>query len=191
MHTGSRNDGQGVSGTILVVPVGTVGTDVAVELAAGLAEIFNFGVARGGRLPLPAGALNAARGQYLSSALISMLRQTKKPGNTSLVIGVTDSDLYLPQLNFVFGEADRRGGVAVISVIRLRQEFYGRPANDELFRRRLITEGVHELGHVLGLDHCPDPRCVMHFSNSLADTDRKWAGFCAICRNMLLRIAYT
>jgi archaemetzincin len=41
---------------------------------------------------------------------------------------------------------------------------------------------VHELGHVFGLEHCPDPECVMHFSNSLLDTDRKSTSFCSQCR---------
>jgi len=31
-----------------------------------------------------------------------------------------------------------------------------------------------------GLDHCPAPRCIMHFSNSLADTDAKGPGDAAI-----------
>lgn len=178
-----RDDGNGASVDIMVVPLGTVEIEVAVELAAALAEIFNCRVERGDRLTLPARALNPARGQYLSSAILAMLQQSK-PGNVSLVLGVTDCDLYLPPLNFAFGEADHEGGVAVISVTRLREEFYGHPVNDELFRRRMITEGVHEVGHVLGLDHCPDPRCVMHFSNTLADTDRKGNDFCANCRKL-------
>ncbi|MBI2355451.1 MAG: archaemetzincin family Zn-dependent metalloprotease [Deltaproteobacteria bacterium] len=183
-----RDDGNGASTDIMVVPVGTVDNEVAVELAAALAEVFNCRVERGERLTLPARALNHARGQYLSSAILAVLQQNK-PGNVSHVLGVTDCDLYLPPLNFAFGEADHKGGVAVISVTRLREEFYGHPGNDQLFRRRIITEGVHEVGHVLGLEHCPDPHCVMHFSNTLADTDRKGTDFCANCRKELRYLA--
>jgi archaemetzincin len=179
-----RDSGNVASPVILVVPLGTIENAVVVELDAALAEVFNCRVERGERLTLPAHALNPARGQYLSSAILAVLRQTK-PRNVSLVLGVADCDLYLPSLNFAFGEADQKGGVAVISVTRLREEFYGHPGNDELFRRRMVTEGVHEVGHVLGLDHCPVPRCVMHFSNTLADTDRKGADFCANCRKEL------
>jgi archaemetzincin len=183
-----RDEGNGAFVDIMVVPLGTVENEVAVKLAAALAEVFSCRVERGDRLTLPARALNPARGQYLSSAVLAMLQQTK-PGNVSLVLGVTDCDLYLPPLNFAFGEADQRSGVAVISVARLREEFYGHPVNDELFRRRMITEGVHEVGHALGLDHCPDPGCVMHFSNTLSDTDRKGAGFCANCQKQLPHLA--
>jgi archaemetzincin len=64
----------------------------------------------------------------------------------------------------------------VVSTARL---LFG--ANDELFRARLLKEAVHELGHTLGLDHCSDPRCVMHFSNKLADTDVKGDAYCDRC----------
>ena len=44
-----------------------------------------------------------------------------------------------------------------------------------------MKEAVHELGHTLGLEHCPDRSCVMYFSNSLADTDRKGEAYCSRC----------
>ena len=64
---------------------------------------------------------------------------------------------------------------------RLDNRFYGLPADEAVYLRRVVTEAVHEIGHVLGLGHCPDPHCVMHFSNSLADTDRKGYHFCERC----------
>ncbi len=41
------------------------------------------------------------------------------------MLGIVDVDLYVPKLNFVFGETDVAYGVCVISLVRLRQEFYG------------------------------------------------------------------
>jgi len=55
----------------------------------------------------------------------------------------------------------------------------------ELFLRRALTEAVHEVGHLLGIGHCPQPTCVMHFSNSLYDTDRKGPTFCSRCQEFL------
>ena len=49
-----------------------------------------------------------------------------------------------------------------------------------------LTEAVHEIGHLLGIGHCPEPTCVMHFSNSLYDTDRKSPMFCGQCEEFLL-----
>jgi len=52
-------------------------------------------------------------------------------------------------------------------------------------QERALKEAVHELGHLLGLPHCDNPRCIMFFSNTLADTDRKGPGFCPACRGKL------
>src|SRR5919107_10783 len=40
-------------------------------------------------------------------------------------------------------------------------------------------------GQAFGLGHCPTQFCVMHFSNSLVDTDRKAKDFCILCSNKL------
>ena len=85
----------------------------------------------------------------------------------------------------MFGEADFQKNVAVISTVRLNQEFYGLPENKQLFLERVTKEAVHELGHTHGLPHCPDPKCVMCFSNSLQDTDFKSCSLCGNCKKKL------
>ena len=131
-------------------------------------------------------AYDPGRQQYLSPRLLSALRSfSMETGDRCL--GIVDVDLYSPGLNFVFGEADISAGVAVISVYRLRQERYGLPQDEGLFQDRVIKEAVHELGHTYNLGHCDDIRCVMHFSNSLADTDIKGASFCQKCQPRLKR----
>lgn len=40
------------------------------------------------------------------------------------------------------------------------------------------TEAIHELGHAYGLGHCGDPHCVMWFSNTVAESDRKGMRLC-------------
>ena len=81
------------------------------------------------------------------------------------------------------GEVDRK----VIEILQneLRQEFYNLPRDQGLFHKRGLTEAVHELGHTYGLGHCRNPRCVMFFSNSLVDTDRKGPEFCPDCKKQL------
>ena len=133
---------------------------------------------------IPSGSYNKRRKQYLSSIHLDFLRNKyAAPGRR--VLGVTDYDLYVPELNFVFGQADLRNGVAVISLVRLRTQWYGLPKDEDLFMRRALTEAVHELGHTYGLPHCDDPHCVMFFSNSLRDTDRKGYRFCPRCLRKL------
>ena len=129
-------------------------------------------------------ACNIERKQYLASRLLSTLRGfTMESGDRCL--GIVDVDLYALGLNFVFGEADINAGVAIISLYRLRQERYGLPQDDRLFHDRAIKEAVHELGHTYYLSHCPNAKCVMHFSNCLADTDVKEVSFCPKCQRKL------
>jgi archaemetzincin len=94
---------------------------------------------------------------------------------------VTAVDLFVPELNFVFGEASCAEQVAVFSIARLDPSFYGEPKDDAILERRAITEAVHEVGHVFGLGHCPKQECAMWFSNSLMETDRKRSEFCPQC----------
>jgi archaemetzincin len=127
-------------------------------------------------MAVPADAYNPLRAQYRVERLLEATRQAV----AGRVLGVVDQDLYAEGLNFAFGMADRPGRAAVISVTRLRAS-----ADEARFQARMLKEAVHELGHTLGLAHCRHSSCVMYFSNTLADTDRKGADFCAECRARL------
>ena len=94
-------------------------------------------------------------------------------------MAVTTVDLFSEGLDFVFGLADVGGDRAVVSVRRLAA------ADPHLLSARLLKECVHELGHTWGLPHCEDAACVMHFSNSIEETDAKTARFCATCTRSL------
>jgi archaemetzincin len=155
-------------------------------LGQALRAVFRFQVKMGGILPIPPQAYSDKRMQYNSSRILSMLKPLRSR-DVFRVLAVTDEDLYVPMLNFVFGEADIEGGVAVISLARLRSEAYGYPPDSRLLFERAVKESVHELGHTFGIGHCPDSRCVMYFSNSLEDTDRKGSSFCPCCKGKLAR----
>jgi len=137
-------------------------------------------------LSVPEGAYDPERGQYRSDVILGYLRLLT-PEQVEKLIALTELDLYVPGLNFVFGQAELGGRNAVVSVARLRPEFYGEPPDLDLFHARVRKEVVHELGHTYGLKHCPDPTCVMSFSNSILDVDRKSSDFCPRCRALLER----
>jgi len=101
------------------------------------------------------------------------------------MLAICDLDAYSDQLNFVFGQAHLDGSISAIYLSRLRQEFYGLNSDESLFCQRIVKEAVHELGHVFGLNHCRNTKCVMYFSNSLADTDVKTSQFCNICKGFI------
>ncbi|MHB1007373.1 MAG: archaemetzincin family Zn-dependent metalloprotease [Chloroflexota bacterium] len=160
-------------------PLGRVGPDYVLErLARDVGEVFGVECQVNPALPLSDDALNPARRQYSSPWLLSHLRAVGAAEGTA-VLGVVDEDLYVEGLNFVFGQAELPGQWAVISLCRLRGQ--GVDAAETLYQRAL-KEAVHEIGHTVGLGHCPDPACVMHFSNTLADTDRKGHLPCTACQ---------
>jgi archaemetzincin len=172
--------------SILLVPFGEIDKKVIEKLQVDLGKIFNKQVGAGQGMPHPDDAYNKKRNQYLSTALLKTLMEQKEYRAYGKVLGVVDQDLYVPELNFVFGEAGQKA--AVISLTRLRQEFYRLPQDQNLFYKRALTEAVHELGHTYGLGHCRNPGCVMFFSNSLMDTDRKGPEFCPECKTKLSNV---
>lgn len=131
---------------------------------------------------LPEEAYSEARKQYRSDMILKMIKEyAEEHPEFDRVLGIVDLDISTPGLNFVFGEAEHPGKAALISLWRLRPEFYQQPSNEKLFEERSAKEAVHELGHTLGLDHCTNPFCVMHFSNSILETDVKKTFFCNKC----------
>lgn len=126
------------------------------------------------------------RDQYYSTKLIeyalSNFSYFKK------ILMITDFDLYVPVLTFVFGEAQLNGKAAIVSAHRLYPEFYGLPPNEDLFLSRLIKEINHELGHTYGLRHCLNFECVMHSSSNVDEIDIKTEDFCSKCLEKILTI---
>jgi len=166
---------------IVLVAIGEVDRNVMDGLKDNLSKIFNKQVSVEKGMSEPDYAFDQKRKQYFSTAILKEIMKQRAPYEK--ILGIVDHDLFVPELNFVFGEASPR--VAVISITRLSQTFYRLPEDQELFHRRVLTEAVHELGHTYRLGHCENPRCVMFFSNSLPDTDRKGPEFCQRCRKNL------
>jgi len=168
---------------ITLKPLGNIADEIMEKLKDRVGGIFHCPVEVKAGFSDLAQAYNPERKQYLSSKLLASLEKSERDER---VVGIADVDLYVPRLNFVFGEADIVSGTAIISLCRLRPEYYGLAPDESLFLERAAKEIVHELGHTFGLGHCPNNKCVMHFSNSLADTDLKEAHFCNMCRPKII-----
>ena len=164
---------------ITLKPVGDVADGTVEKLSDRVGSVFHCPVETRAGFGDLTEAYDPQRRQYDSSKLLTSLGKAEREER---VVGITDVDLYVPRLHFVFGEADIGSGTAIVSMCRLRQEYCGLDPDEALLLERAAKEVVHELGHTFGLEHCPNGNCVMHFSNSLADTDVKEVHFCDRCR---------
>jgi len=169
---------------VAVAPFGPAPGAVLSAMEAALREAFRLPVQRLDAIEEPALAFSPARGQWGSVAFLETLLARVPPG-VSRFLGVTERDLFVPVLSFVYGQAQLGGKVAVVSLARLRPEFHGLPAASAVLARRAATEAVHEVGHTFGLVHCLDRRCPMSLSIDLPDLDGKTETPCAACRALL------
>ncbi|CUU05893.1 archaemetzincin [Candidatus Kryptobacter tengchongensis] len=168
---------------ICLIKVGAVEDAVIEVLSKGLRAYFEWNIKPVAEIEIPSQSYNRFRGQFNSSLILHQIKRQINREECSFVLAITGVDLYVEGLNFVFGEADPVNRICIISTHRLRQEFYGDKPNQKLFEKRVLTEAVHEIGHLLNLKHCSNPNCVMFFSNSILDTDRKGFLFCNGCRS--------
>ena len=146
-----------------------------------------FGVpVREVQLPGVEFAYDAGRNQYGSIPVLEMLSR-RCPADALKLLAVTERDLFIPVLTFVFGHAQLGGRVAVISLARLRQEFYGLAPDRDVFLERVSKEALHETGHTFGLVHCGDRNCAMSLSTNVRQIDSKRCEFCAPCGARLRR----
>lgn len=168
---------------IVLVRIGSLDSDLLEWCKKQLRGNFNSDVKIADKLPLSDRGFNKTRNQYIGDVVLDELRSVNMKADR--IVGLIDRDCYTQGLNFIFGLASSGGKHAIVALPRLRQSFYGQSEDTELFRQRVLKEIVHELGHTWNLPHCPNPKCVMHFSNSLSDTDLKGFKFCEICSKKL------
>jgi len=161
---------------ILLVPFKAVDKEVINHLEKKITEILGYEVVVNKEQIIIPGCRKRGA-QLFAKDLFPALRGELMRKDADAVLGVISEDLYVEGLNFIFGLA--YSDLSIISLHRLISEDKG------LFYKRAVKEAVHELGHVAGLGHCSNVSCVMHFSNSLEDTDIKNETFCGMCNERL------
>ncbi|MHA2399537.1 MAG: archaemetzincin family Zn-dependent metalloprotease [Promethearchaeota archaeon] len=181
--------------SICLQKIGTLKPDVLIKLKKNIEQTFshfNIGIKiNPSAFHLHATEYNAKRSQYNASKILKKLIKTSQNTRSFRTLGVVDEDIYKNKLNFVFGLAHKTMGVAVISITRLRDDFYIEKGSvhrqiksEGILDLRILKEAIHELGHTFGLPHCTN-YCIMQFSNSLIDTDNKPKEFCESCARNL------
>jgi archaemetzincin len=171
-----------------LLPIGKLEGGLLTNLAPALSRAFGLPCEVISPALDPEFAFHGERQQYHSSEILASMQAVVGPQSWR-VVGVTAVDLYIPILTFVFGEAQIGGPCALVSLHRLRQEFYGLAADGNLLQQRLLKEAVHEIGHTVNLSHCDDYRCAMAPSHAVEWIDLKESSLCSSCHGRIFEKA--
>lgn len=131
--------------------------------------------------------------RYRADSLVQWLAD-HKPDSLSIIFGLTDQDISItkykdrnkgiikePEWQYkdfgIFGLGRVGGESCVVSSNRLHKG-----VSDALFYKRLCRISCHEIGHVLGLHHCPEKDCLMNDANeSIKTIDNSTGELCNKC----------
>lgn len=135
--------------------------------------------------PLPKSALSGSGARYRAGRLMDYL-DGLRAGRFAKIVGLTTADISTTKGQFddwgIFGMANQFGPACIVSTFRLGR---GKVA-EGLFMGRLKKVVTHEVGHLLGLLHCPTPRCVMQDAmGKIATFDQSSGELCRTCRRAL------
>jgi len=170
---------------IVVVPLGEVDFMMVNRLATVVGPVFGRSVDILKGMKIPEESYNVIRSQYYASIIVAKLERVKA-NPRELILGVCEEDIYLPDEAFVLGHSDSVLGTAILSLFRIRQEFYGLPEDEMKVFGRLFKQSVHQLAHLFSLSSCRNPKCINYYSQDMFDIDNKREKFCDICKRQLI-----
>jgi len=169
--------------SIHVIGFNNVSDWILKEVARLVSDAFSADVRITNTGSVPSEFIDVLRNQYRAEEVLNWVYS--KWGKGDLVLAIIEGDGYAGGLNFVFGIASPLLKIALVFTYRLKLWVKSGAVLRQVFIERLRKEVMHELGHVFGLGHCSNPFCVMFFSNSIFDTDRKTWRYCSRCANKL------
>lgn len=169
-----------------LIPAGDVDRALLQTLGEDLQNALGVQWCVGDALPLREEWMETESGLYrsihLMHALMDRAEQRDAKRDRRWRLAIVDAGLCAEGVGRIYGEAAMEGCCAVVGLAPLRA---GSGADAGVLGDRLLTEAVHELGHLAGLAHCRNTSCVMYPSLHIADTDHKGRTFCRECRRPL------
>jgi archaemetzincin len=172
---------------VALQPLGDEIAGAEVEAASeAIAALYGFQVRVLPRAALPAQAWYPPRQRYRAEKILPFLAE-RKPADAWRILGLTGVDISTTKGKYedwgVMGLGDLDGTAGVLSLFRCKKG-----ARDAAHaRERFAKVALHELGHTLGLDHCPNQGCLMRDAEAKVSTVDDEHDLCAECRARLTR----
>lgn len=179
--------------TIALQPLDQVDPEAIALVRSALEEAYRAGIVVLDPAPHPTSAWYAPRKRWRAGAILDWLRP-RLPDGVDRIVALTASDISVPKPPHtdwgICGYGDISGPAAVVSTWRVGRKLGEgtRAERAERYRRRLRGLAAHEVGHTLGLHHCPRRGCTMEDARGSVKTFDHWTGrLCDDCRERLGR----
>ncbi|MCC6747259.1 MAG: matrixin family metalloprotease [Deltaproteobacteria bacterium] len=174
-------------GAVYLQPLGeSLPAEDVLLVERALRAFYGWEVKRLPPMPLPEAAYYAPRKRYRAEKLLEHLAQ-RLPAGGKRILGLTAVDISTTKGSVedwgIMGLATLDGRVGVISAFRARKG----AKSARHARERLAKVAVHELGHTLGLEHCPVRGCLMEDARGKVATCDREHDLCPRCRAFLRR----
>ena len=165
-----------------IAPLGAFSPAFIAEIDAGLRAELGVNVITLSPFALPPAAFYPPRRRYRAERLLNFLRPQMRAPATR-ILGVTEVDISTTAHGVtdwgLLGYGDIAGAACVISTFRCRMH----TPSEAQTHFRMVTTCIHEVGHTLGLEHCPDTSCLMTDARgSVLTVDRTTGHMCDRCR---------
>ncbi|HRZ87662.1 MAG TPA: hypothetical protein P5287_07590 [bacterium] len=182
-----RNAADAAEKRILLIPAGSVDRGILQDMKQTVSHVFGRDTDIGEEIRLPSDGYDNYRLQYSSTMIMNALegynlfREIGQSNRYERTLVVLDADIFAPGTPFVYYDANLGTGRAVVSMTRLREDFYKRVPDRYKFADRVQKMAVRAIAQTYGLGSCNKPRCVMGIVKEVSDVDFLDFDFCTDC----------
>lgn len=164
---------------VYLQPLGKVSDETTEIVREALASTYGVELRTGPKRELPKDTFYAPRKRYRAEKLLDHL-DAWLPADCERIVGITHEDISTTKGKYedwgILGMGRVPGKSCVVSSFRVRKKLAKVPADE-----RLARVAIHELGHTLGLPHCPNLNCLMEDAQGSVVTIDRETHLCERC----------